>query len=539
MRKKVGKNPWIEWRPMSDRLPCYRLAAVINPADEVDRIARDVFGFKHFTVTQDEDEPIYTARETGSAREMELDAGLGAIWMADWDRLWNPHIKPVLPNKPAATEMAMAFFAEHELLPRPDALPEMKITIKDPLTTNTVRTAPAGSGTVNLDVHVGVPVDIAVAGKKTGRLLGRNKWCVTFGEKGGIINCVLGQLAMQPEVDLEHSPILLPPPLTIRGLESDPDPSVSWSFAYERIRDVNGQQWLLPMYVWTSNSSSEPEYVRFPATERSNAVLNGLTDRARASLQSPLASGQTLADIRKGLLQDQRFAATWTINGSDKQSLRGVQTQGFVDKLRKAPWTAVSFFDEEALEEHWTAKRDEFVQQVDFAYYCGHASQHAWQLSSPAPDGRVHSDEVNDKEHPVQYGGLFVDWIGVAACGPLQDKLVTSKVDDTRAVARWKNAFKGLLGLCGFGTTSVPHQDMGAVLARAMAERSVPKAWFRAGRECQPLDESTENTDGFSIWMGTLTCDDDHPTFDLTLQDGRGGRPRVPPTQVMGMWTPA
>ena len=517
---------------MTELLPCYQLVSSGDAAGRVRRIAREIFEFLDFDVSHDPHRDVYTARETGTSREVELDERLGTIWMADWKQLWNPSCLPHLPTKEEAAAKAMDFLCKHDLLPSQNALPELEIVINPPLSTNTVRTAPDGDGLIKLDAHVGVPVTIKLDGHEIGRLVGRDKWCITFGDGGDIINCVLGRLVMRPQVSPEHSEVLQPPALSP---ESDGGAlaAVPFSLGYERIRDAEGREWLLPMYFRLSDSNSRPSHERFPATARSASVLEGLIDRARGSLRRPPPSDQTLASIRKCLPGDRLFAATWTIDASEPKSLRLVQTQGLIDGLETHGWHSEVFLEGAALEEHWSANRHGFVQQVDFAYHCGHASQNFWMLT----DGELNTDEVNDAMNPVQFGNPFVKWIAIAACGPLQDPATRKAASP--AIPRWRNMFDGLLGFCGFASTSVPHQDMGEVLARGLAERPVPKAWFRAGRECQPLEFSQHNTDGFTVWMASLTCDDDTPTFDLSIDQSRRTPRRGPPTKVMAMWTPA
>ena len=521
-------------------LLCFKLARPVGLVGEVERLASEVFGIKNFVVTTDG--ATHLAQEVGGARLVEWNPAAGTIWMADWSQLWNADVCPNLPGRELARKNGLDFLQAHALLPQPQG--DLEIEIRAPIASGTLRNAPAGERPcVPLDVHVAVPVHAKVKGKKL-PLIGRGKkWSVTFGNRGQIINCVAGRLTVTGEPVL--SPPLAPPmrlagSAAVVGLES----LLQFPLVYEQFKDVNEQDWLLPMFLGLAESVAGPQLTRFPATELSRQVLEQLRSEQEQKEKpgdGPFAEGITLAALRRlGLPGPRLLGGAWSLSDGDRYGLRNGESEAFVDAMGRRGWTMRSFDDGAALEDHWNATRGDFVEQADLAHYAGHATTDGWLLNAPAADKMFNLSDVGDPIDPVRFGRQLVNWIAISACGPLQDPVLGSSVKAS-AISRWQPAFEGLMGLCGFATTSLGRADMGEVFARGLAYHPVTRAWLRACRECQPLIESTTGSlDGLGVWAATLTPDDeDLRTHDSRVTDGRSPRQRRRPDRLLGMWTPA
>jgi Family of unknown function (DUF6345) len=508
-------------------LPSFRLRKPVDADDAIGVLAEDVFKFAEFTRFSEGN--ISIACETGSAREVEFDRTTGSIWMADWDRLWNPYLRPSLPAVDEAAALAKRFMREHQLLPAATLFTGYDVSVGEPVVSGTIRTNSQGGGVATLDVHVGFPVTIRVNGGRHEIVGHGGKWSVTFGHERAIINCLAGKFEADgaPLVD---QPLPLPARL--------PDGATT-SIVFERWDDEEGRQWLLPMYFVKGEGETNPSWLRYAATATARDILERRITEERLAVRAVSVSQQTLADARKSLGPGALLGATWTMDAQEPNSLRKLHTIGFVRKMRAHHWTMQSYFEEKALEEHWDRKRDDFLEQIDVAYYCGHASPDGWMLTAPE-DNELDTGDVNRLCSPVRFGQLFVNWVFIDACGPLQDCEIT-KTHTRSAIATWRPIFEGLLGFCGFATDSVPGQDNGAVLGRALANRPVVQAWFRAGRECQPFAPGAKKErDGIGVWMAALMVDDEGiRASSLRIDDCRGERRRAAPRNILAMWAPA
>ena len=100
--------------------------------------------------------------------------------------------------------------------------------------------------------------------------------------------------------------------------------------------------------------------------------------------------------------------------------------QGFVDGLAADGWLVnFNWGDANAWESDWRRNDDTWVDAADFVFYTGHANMNGWTLSSP-DDGSLSFTEVG--AGPAAPGDLWgqndLEWIIIAACGPLQDSLL-------------------------------------------------------------------------------------------------------------------
>lgn len=116
----------------------------------------------------------------------------------------------------------------------------------------------------------------------------------------------------------------------------------------------------------------------------------------------------------------------------------------------------------------------DWIDNVDAAFYTGHANGSGWTFPGNHDDGFLHYSEA-------RYGNHDLEWLVVAACGPLQ--LGSSP---NRWYQRWGPAFRGLHLLCGYQTITADNTAEGRKWASYMLSGwTVRQAWMKTGKEVQ------------------------------------------------------
>jgi hypothetical protein len=119
-----------------------------------------------------------------------------------------------------------------------------------------------------------------------------------------------------------------------------------------------------------------------------------------------------------------------------------------------------------------------WIDNVDAAFYTGHANSDGWTFPGSNDDDFLHYTEA-------RLGNNDLEWLVVAACGPLQ--LGSSP---NRWWQRWGPAFEGLHLLCGYQTVTYDNTVEGTKWASYMlAGRTVRSAWMQTGIDVQGASE--------------------------------------------------
>ena len=144
----------------------------------------------------------------------------------------------------------------------------------------------------------------------------------------------------------------------------------------------------------------------------------------------------------------------------------------------------------------WQRNDDTWVDAADFVFYTGRANKDGWVLSSP-DDGFLSFKEVG--AGPATAGDLWgqqdLEWAVIAACGPLQDDLISAGGGDV--LARWDGAFDGLHSLLGYGAITYDNTDEGKrIVQYAKAGAPIIDSWFRTAREIKPSTNGASPPDG-------------------------------------------
>ena len=97
-----------------ETLPVYCLTMPRQPAlDHIQDFATNLFGIENFSLNETNGRHLLSS----STQLIDVNAKSGAIWAADLAKLWNPTIKPQLPDKPKAHKIADEFVRKSSLFP--------------------------------------------------------------------------------------------------------------------------------------------------------------------------------------------------------------------------------------------------------------------------------------------------------------------------------------------------------------------------------------------------------------------------------------
>lgn len=253
-------------------------------------------------------------------------------------------------------------------------------------------------------------------------------------------------------------------------------------------------------YSWSSSSSAidaqssnraEISYKLSPRERGNQETLyltvtdaNGLTSSARVSRQLSHTTMLQLADAAQfKTMMPGRFDAgvEWV---GQSMGLGGSHDNayGFVNGFNSRG-TPIEFNwgDNNAWEEDFKplsmgGTDDYYVDNVDMVFYTGHANGNGWSFPGAHDDGFL-------DYHEASYGERELEWLMIAACGPMQISEGGVHLFD-----RWGKAFKGLHMLAGYATISYDNTIEGDRLARHLLadNLTVRNAWAQMATEAQP-----------------------------------------------------
>ena len=150
-------------------------------------------------------------------------------------------------------------------------------------------------------------------------------------------------------------------------------------------------------------------------------------------------------------------------------------------------------------------RHDNYVDNADFVFYTGHANINGWVLAVTGGDGWLDFTETGAS--PGNPGDLWgqskLEWVMIAACGPLQDDVIFGGGGDV--FARWDGAFDGIHTLLGYGAITYDNTDEGRKVAQyCKGGSTVINSWFRAAQEIQPSTNGASAPDGPTVWVGAM-----------------------------------
>jgi hypothetical protein len=219
--------------------------------------------------------------------------------------------------------------------------------------------------------------------------------------------------------------------------------------------------------------------------------------------------GSRLSTTRRGPRTTNPYeaATSWIGNFG---GLGGSQNnaKGFVDGLSDAGWQILfNWGDTNAWEDDWHENDDNYVDAADFVFYTGHADGDGWMLVDPASGqadsltaGEVGANAANPGDI---WGQQDLEWLTIAACGPLEDDLLSP--GGGNVLDRWDGAFDGLHLLMGYGAVTFDNEVEGKTLVKYAREgKTLIDAWFRTAQEVQPAENGWGPPFGPRVYVGAM-----------------------------------
>lgn len=168
----------------------------------------------------------------------------------------------------------------------------------------------------------------------------------------------------------------------------------------------------------------------------------------------------------------------------------------------------------------------DYADDVDAVFFTGHANGNGFNFSSSVDDGKLHWRDA-------EWGDEDLEWLTIAACGPLQK---TAGGDSW--ARRWAfdgDGFSGLHILMGYANVSKDNRREGTILASSMLGvngwRLLPVrlAWVRAA-------EKVQDSGVTHAYMGVYDSDYRSNFNDWFWGKVNGGGPDIDPGQIAGAW---
>lgn len=163
----------------------------------------------------------------------------------------------------------------------------------------------------------------------------------------------------------------------------------------------------------------------------------------------------------------------------------GANVKGFT-KSMKNNGVAVQFnrgeeaaFEVDFIDPSLNGKDDTAIDDVDIAFYTGHASGNGISFTSKQKEQFLFYDEV-------RWGNKDLEWLLIAACGPLQSNALGLAWWE-----RWGRAFDGLHLLLGYATITFDNTLEGELFSSYLLEEklSLRQAWVKTASEVQGASE--------------------------------------------------
>jgi hypothetical protein len=488
---------------------------------------------------------------------VEVETASGGVWAADRASLFNPSARPQLPDAESSTDLALRLLRGRGLLPELAG----DFAFGTPTVAGTmlaVSEAGRPREVHRLDVQVVVPVlvgDLPVVG-------GGGDFTLVLGDSGqpigyhGVWRPVTGAFDAKvvPQESSEAAYVELMKASKTLTLED-----VTSYLAYVSLPASEPQLFLYPVYVHaghaTVRGADQPVPLRavmLPATDfgpqhEFPAPQRPRPKRARPPVSKPKEDKlprrgyRTLADFAPTALATKPWeAGTSWIGQSGGLAGSKKNAQGFIDEWTADGWIIdFNWGDANAWESDWRRNDDTWVDNADFVFYTGHASMDGWVLSKP-DDTQLNFSEVGGS--PGAPGDLWgqndLEWVVVAACGPLQDELLANGGGDV--LTRWDGAFDGLHQLLGYGAVTFDNEVEGRKLASyARSGMTIKDAWFRTAKEVQPATNNEKAPDGPIVWVGVMWVGKNgvDPINDHAWSHGSVSADPTSPTFLACMWT--
>ncbi|MFI5896817.1 DUF6345 domain-containing protein [Actinoplanes sp. NPDC051513] len=522
-------------------LPIYRVRNAEAGFGRAVDLATGLHGQGNFTIRK------FTDRTVVRSGDRVLEAAGSGSWAADTSRLWRlGATPPQLPDPVEAGKTADEYLLKYGLAPRlGDGFGFGRSGTGGSFAS--VRTD-GKRDDQQLDVKVNYAVTVRLdepfeGAREVPIIGGGGKTIVTVGDKGD----VLSHLAAWREIESSFAAEVVPREKADAQFKAMTRAfkvlDLEVGLAYFSAPVFAGQEFLYPVYTYRATLGRGER--SFPARVIMLPATTFGPEPPKAEPQPPRKRGGPAFERgeRRGyasaVANPFEAGTSWIgplggLNGSPANA------QGFVDELAADGWLInFNWGDQNAWESDWRRNDDDWVDAADFVFYTGHADGNGWVLSSP-DDGSLDFTEVGTS--PGNPGDLWgqndLEWVVVAACGPLEDEILAKGGGDV--FDRWDGAFDGLHSLMGYGAVTFDTTDEGGRLVR-YAKDGMPliDAWLRTGQEIQPSTNGWGAPFGPTVWVGAMyvaTAGAD-PRFDHLWGHGSVSADPRNPTSYVAMWT--
>lgn len=527
---------------MSTRLPVFPISRVAANPDKLDRIITDVFGAKEPKHEQGEGE-IHASRGAVSA---SLDRASGGVYAADTRHQWKPSAsKPDLLSAKDAYERAGELLHRLKLVPRFDDGAPFVLTELGAGKTLLATKSNGRRAHHALDVQARYAVGVRNPGVEGAPDVlpvvgGGGKFNIAFGDKGRPVG-YSGLWRKAGEAELVEAIDQREARDRYRKMTSHLEVTDVRSFlAYYAAPYGTTQEMLTPVWVFGGNLTVDGRkvpmrLVTIPATEFGPKIPTYEAQPMRKK-----QARQFDRDDDVAAHANPYEAGTSWIGTSGNLPGSHDNAKGFVDGLAADGWLVnFNWGDGNAWESDWRKNDDTWVDAADFVFYTGHADMNGWVLATP-DDGSLSYTEVGGG--PADPGDLWgqqdLEWLIVAACGPLQDEVISKGGGDV--LARWDGAFDGLHSLMGYGAITSDNKEEGKRIVQ-YAKQGTPliDAWFRTAREIQSSTNGAKPPDGPDVWVGAMyvIAGSADPRNDHLWGHGSVSADPKNPNTLVCMWT--
>jgi hypothetical protein len=453
---------------------------------------------------------------------VEMDGRSGGIWAADEAELWNPEQEPSLPNTEQAQKLAGSIIERAALLPSLDPQQPFRMAFSNVggsfAAIEDLETGQRRERQLDVQVNHTVRALLPIGAKgESGDLEmvgGGGQFSLTLGDKGRVIG--FNGVWRQVEKSFMQAPIIPREQADARFREQVGRLNLQEyeaNLAYYCAPSSATQKYMYPVYVYRGIALVGRERVSLriitvPATSfapelpKLEPQAKRTTQLASVQLSKPSPAMLAAAPVRGAMRATNPFeAGTSWIGPSGGLSGSPANAQGFINELADDGWTIdFNWGDANAWESDWRANDDQWVDDADFVFYTGHANMNGWVLSAPN-DTFLHSSEVGGAAD--RWGKQDLEWLIVAACGPLQDELIGK--GGGNVFNRWRDAFDGLHILMGYGGITFDNTTEGrTIIEYAKDGQRLIDAWFRTAKEIQPSTNGAAAPDGPNIYVGAM-----------------------------------
>jgi hypothetical protein len=480
---------------------------------------------------------------------VELHLASGGVWAADRSRLWRTDAAPDLPDARNVRALADRFAANRELFPRLDD--PFRIDYLGPGATRLATFDRRGEQRADreLDVQARYAVSVALPGSDTAVPVvgGGGKFKLFLGDGGNVIGYsgswrpTIDQIAARAlsieSLDQQFKTLI--GDLELEGYDS--------FLAYYSAPPSDEQSHLYPVRVYQAVARVDERRVPLRGIilaasdfgpELRAPVPQPIRSPRRRSVEPGPADRRSLVTLARG---NPFEAGTSWIGQSGGLSGSQNNAAGFVNGLADDGWLVnFNWGDSNAWESDWHRNDDDWVDAADFVFYTGHASMDGWVLRNP-DDGSLDFSEVGPQAQVPgdMWGQQDLEWTIVAACGPLQDEVISKGGGDV--FARWGGAFDGLHLLLGYGAITNDNEDEGRLIVQYAREgETLINAWFRTATEVQPSTNGAAPPNGPDVWVGVVFAYQDgvvNPENDHLWGHGSVAADPRPPDGFVAMWT--